>query len=150
MGKTTLICRLIPLLSARYGAVGVVKHTHHTEPSAGGDTGRCLEAGASEAILATAGTAWLWREGGGMTTLAYRTPEELIASLVSPFVLVEGFKQCQSWPRVLVSREGVEVPSLTGPVAAVVGEAAGHASVRHFTTDELRELPAFLDTITAT
>ena len=53
-GKTTLIERLIPLLTARGLRVGVVKHTHHAleMDKPGSDTDRYRSVGASAVALA--------------------------------------------------------------------------------------------------
>ena len=55
-GKTTLIERLIPLLTVRGLRVGVVKHTHHAleMDKPGSDTDRYRSAGASAVAVGTA------------------------------------------------------------------------------------------------
>ena len=99
-GKTTLIERLIPLLTARGLRVGVVKHTHHAleMDKPGSDTDRYRSAGASAmALAAPDGT-------GVLDARPARLTEALAALHNVDLILVEGFDQEACLPALEVWR----------------------------------------------
>ena len=88
-GKTTLIERLIPLLTVRGLRVGVVKHTHHAleMDKPGSDTDRYRSAGASAVALAAP-------DGTGVLDARPARLTEALAALHNvDLILVEGFDQ---------------------------------------------------------
>jgi molybdopterin-guanine dinucleotide biosynthesis adapter protein len=100
-GKTTLIERVIPLLIARYGMVGAIKHTHHAiNDENRGDTARFGAAGADPVILAGDYEAVSFRHGVPTDRFAWSGPAELVARLATDIVIVEGFKHADLWPRI--------------------------------------------------
>lgn len=115
-GKTTLLTRLIPLLSASGLRIAVVKHTHHVidldQP--GKDSYRLREAGAQQVVLASHKRIIAQREV---------TEERQEASLAdalhsipagsADLILVEGFKH-ESYPKIELHR-----PSLGKPLMCV-------------------------------
>ncbi len=96
MGKTTLICRLIPILAQRGIRVSVIKHTHHAFEidHAGKDSYQIHQAGAVQTLL---GNAQRW-------ALVSQMPQALeddqglqyLLQQIDPkqtdLVLIEGFK----------------------------------------------------------
>ncbi len=105
-GKTTLICRLLPLLRAQGIRVGYLKHTHHRfdldQP--GKDSFKARASGASQVILAS-GLRWallvendqVLPEPDLWAMLAHFDPQSL------DLVLVEGFKH-ERYPKIEVYR----------------------------------------------
>lgn len=102
-GKTRLIRRLLPLLTARGLRVGVVKHSGHRHgfDVRGKDTEVVRRAGAvAAAITGPAETAWFGPPVQGARTLARLLPPV-------DLVLAEGFKG-EPFPRVEVHRRRVD------------------------------------------
>ena len=112
-GKTTLIERLIPLLTARALRVSTLKHAHHAfdidQP--GKDTWRHREAGAFEVVAASDRRLALMREFEAPTELSVH---RLIAELDHrvDWVMVEGFKR-SDLPKIEIHR-GTAADRLAG------------------------------------
>jgi formylmethanofuran dehydrogenase subunit E len=93
VGKTTLIEKLIPELSDRGYRVGAVKHHHSDFPAsfdtAGTDTWRHRQAGASSVALATPTDFAMFRDNESSISL-----DEIVSALgATDIVLVEGFHE---------------------------------------------------------
>lgn len=89
-GKTTLVTRLIPLMTAQGVRVGTLKHSHHDIRLGDAEQAALLAAGATQAL--TAGP-----ERFALVHEHHARPEPPLAELVGRFagldlVLVEGFK----------------------------------------------------------
>lgn len=113
-GKTELLTRLIPLLSARGLRVGMVKHAHHEFDidRPGKDSHRLRKAGARVMLISSARRSALMRE------LAPDEPEPGLAELLAridpgavDLVLVEGFKR-ESLPKIELCRPALGHPYL--------------------------------------
>lgn len=91
-GKTELICRLIPWLSASGLRLAILKHSHHPDLDRGDqgkDTWRYRQAGAQTVALAAPGLVQVTRSFAG------EPPLEQVLSFLAPeadLVLVEGYK----------------------------------------------------------
>ena len=122
-GKTTLLRRLIPLLTARGLRVSTCKHAHHgfDVDTPGKDSWMHREAGALE-VLVTSGQRWaLMHELRG-------APEPDLGFLLGrmaavDLVLVEGFKQA-GHPKIEVHRAVVGKPLLHPGDPTIVAVAA--------------------------
>lgn len=92
MGKTTLLERLIPLLTARGRVVSLVKHSHKVieVDRPGKDSYRLREAGCQEVLLLGEGRWALMHELRGDPELALG--DALTRLSACDLVLVEGFK----------------------------------------------------------
>jgi molybdopterin-guanine dinucleotide biosynthesis protein B len=122
-GKTTLIEKLIPLLTARGLSVSAVKNAHHgfDMDRPGKDSYRYREAGASQVLIATSQRWALLTE----TPEAPAPLETLLAQLAPcDIVLVEGFKSEGHVPRIEVRRTTSTEPPLFPRDANVVAVAA--------------------------
>lgn len=122
-GKTTLIEKLIPLLTARGLRVSAVKNAHHgfDMDRPGKDSYRYREAGASQVLIATAQRWALLTE----TPAGHATLEALLAQLAPcDVVLVEGFKSEGQVPRIEVRRATVREAPIFPHDANVVAVAA--------------------------
>jgi molybdenum cofactor guanylyltransferase/molybdopterin-guanine dinucleotide biosynthesis protein MobB len=112
-GKTTLLCRLIPLLKERGVRVAMVKHAHHTFDidTPGKDSYQLRKAGADQMLVASS-QRW---------ALMVEDPrddrpdlEHLLAHLDpgrADLILVEGFKD-EAIPKIELHRAGLHQPLL--------------------------------------
>jgi molybdopterin-guanine dinucleotide biosynthesis protein B len=112
-GKTTLLCRLLPLLTARGLRVGVVKHAHHDFDTdiPGKDSYELRKAGAAQMLVASRERWALVAE-----TPHAREPrlEEAMRHLdrsALDLILVEGFK-ADPFPKIELHRPGLGQPLL--------------------------------------
>ncbi len=128
-GKTTLIVRLLPWLTARGWRVGTIKHDVHgfTMDHEGKDTYRHFEAGADRVLIA----------GTGELAFRQRAPEaQEREALVARFfdgvnmVITEGYKT-GDWPKVEVLRSERSRHSL----------CLGDATLRALVTDVPGDYP---------
>lgn len=122
-GKTTLIEKLIPLLTARGLSVSAVKNAHHgfDMDRPGKDSYRYREAGASQVLIATSQRWALLTE----TPRGAAPLEQLLVRLAPcDLVLVEGFKSEGQVPRIEVRRTTSTEPPLFPRDANVVAVAA--------------------------
>jgi len=132
-GKTTLLVKLIRHYRRKGISTGVIKHGHHPPDAESGDTQRCLEAGAVQAIYAAGDRFWRFGRSGLTDEGRFGSPEDLPELMSADRLLIEGFKHQGSWPRILVERQGV------ARVAVPIFQLAG------IVTDEpaVSQLPAF-------
>lgn len=149
-GKTTLITRLIRFLVARGDSVCAVKHTHHTitEPFRG-DSQAFLDAGARGVALVSPEGTFLFSGPRQVGKTPVVDPMELIAGLPCDLVFVEGFKFAETWPRILVEREGVGRPPIDRSSFVAIVSNMEPPGDTLFAPDEVERLVAFLDRITA-
>ena len=110
-GKTSLLTKLIPILTARGIKVSTIKHAHHAFDidHPGKDSWAHRQAGASEVLVASSNRFALIHELRGAPELGL---PELLAKL-SPvdLVLVEGFKR-ETHPKIEVFRPELGKPQL--------------------------------------
>jgi len=121
-GKTSLIEALIGELRRRGHRIGAIKHTVRPYPvdTPGKDTQRQREAGAQASVLLTPEES----------TIFFHRPLELNEAIrllgALDLVLLEGFKELDRAPRIIVARNMDEVKRLgNGLEIAVTGEIAG-------------------------
>ncbi len=145
-GKTTLIERLLPRLTARDLSVSVVKHAHEKFDidKPGKDSFRFREAGSHE-VLVSSPTRWaLMREHRG-------APEPGLAELLShlsacDLVIVEGFKR-DAMPKLEVHRVANGKPLLfpTDPdIVAIATDDAVDTTLPRFGLDDVDGIAAFI------
>jgi len=115
-GKTTFLCRLIPVLLARGYRVGTAKHVGpEVEPdSPGKDTFRHREAGAARVLLYSETRGALFWNHEGVPV------EEYVARYMADLdlVLLEGFKD-SGFPKIEIYRAGEPLAGRV-PVLAVI------------------------------
>ena len=124
-GKTTLVTKLIPALTARGLRVSTIKHAHHTfdVDKPGKDSHRHREAGATEVLISSAARWALMHENrdddepGLEALLAHMTAVDL--------VLVEGFKS-EGHDKIEVHRRGLEKPLLCRADHSFIALAANY------------------------
>jgi len=110
-GKTTLILKLIPLLTARGLKVSTLKHAHHMfdVDTPGKDSYEHRAAGATEVLVASENRFAIMHELRG----APEPPLEVLLARLSPvdLVLIEGFKRAPH-PKIEVYRAANGKPPL--------------------------------------
>ncbi len=124
-GKTTLLARLLPLLSAHGLRIGMIKHSHHDfeidQP--GKDSYRLREAGAQQMLIASPHrTVWIAEN---------RQPcepqlDELIRRLETDkldLVLVEGFRHV-AFPKIELHRAATGKPLLFPGDTSIIAVAS--------------------------
>ncbi|HEY0787789.1 MAG TPA: molybdopterin-guanine dinucleotide biosynthesis protein MobB [Thermoanaerobaculia bacterium] len=143
-GKTTLILRLIRYFRERGEDVAVVKHTHHdANTERRGDTGRFLDAGAAETILAS--ESGLAAHSSGVV-FPWRDPRELVGKVRARRILLEGFRTSGIWPSILIDRAEVGRPPLEPErMLAVVSDRDLSLPVPRFHPDDWQSIGAFVD-----
>jgi molybdopterin-guanine dinucleotide biosynthesis adapter protein len=122
-GKTTLILKLIPLLTAQGLKVSTLKHAHHMfdVDTPGKDSYEHRAAGATEVLIASQNRFALMHELRGNP----EPPLEILLSKLSAvdLVLVEGFKRAPH-PKIEVFRSGNGKTALFPDNPSIVGIAS--------------------------
>jgi molybdopterin-guanine dinucleotide biosynthesis protein MobB len=104
-GKSTLLAQLIGVLVSEGLTVGAIKHTHHPlNEERRGDTARFQDAGANPVLLAGTGEAVVFSDRSPLR-ITFSEPEELIRHVPCEVVLVEGFRESTSWPRIEITAD---------------------------------------------
>ena len=108
-GKTTLLEKLIPALTARNINVGLIKHSHHNVDvdTAGKDSYRLRKAGANPTMVVCAERWALMTETAELTNF-----DDLVEKFVDQhvdLVLVEGFKH-EGIPKIQLHRQAIDKP----------------------------------------
>ncbi|OPY75502.1 MAG: Molybdopterin-guanine dinucleotide biosynthesis adapter protein [Syntrophorhabdus sp. PtaU1.Bin050] len=146
VGKTTLIERLIPLLTEKGLRIGVIKH-HHNDfeiDKPGKDTYRYKRAGAKFAMLASPGKVALVED-----TPVELTLEEIVARFVHgvDLLIVEGFKK-EALPKieVFLTKEGADGPVCAGDknLVAVVTDESLATTLPVFSRDDIEGVVRFI------
>ena len=122
-GKTTLLCRLIPLLRARGLRLGLVKHSHHRVEfdRPGKDSHRLREAGARQVVVASSRRRAVIRRHPAPPPLL----EDHLATLDRAgldLLLVEGYKY-QPIPKIELHRPALGYPLLAAQDPDIVAVA---------------------------
>jgi molybdopterin-guanine dinucleotide biosynthesis protein B len=127
MGKTTLLERLVPELTARGLTVSLIKHSHKSIDidRPGKDSYRLREAGCSEVVL-------LGNERWALMHELRGAPEPSLDYLLGrlapcDLVLVEGFKEGQ-FPKIEVWRAELGRPTLWPLWPGIIGVASDGAA----------------------
>jgi molybdopterin-guanine dinucleotide biosynthesis protein MobB len=135
-GKTTLLEKLIPQLTARGIRVGMVKHAHHEFDidKPGKDSYRLRTAGARQMLIASSKRQALVTEN---VTPEEPRLDELITRLDLDnldLVLVEGFKQVP-FPKIELHRQALGKTLLHPQDSSIIAVASDHPA-------DCRELPS--------
>jgi molybdopterin-guanine dinucleotide biosynthesis protein MobB len=148
-GKTTLLTRVIDLLSTSGLNLGAVKHHHRTFTidHQGKDSQRFTAAGARKTIIT----------GPQQTALIEQTPEQIPLEKLADFymndldlILVEGFKQTPM-PKIEVQRRELNLPLLSRNdchhdpnLVAVVSDRNQELDVPLFEPEAVTEICRFI------
>ncbi len=145
-GKTTLIERLVPALAQRGVTVAVIKHHFHQREldEEGTDTARAAAAGAVRTVLAGP---------GGVTSRAPSVNDPPLEDALAQtgavdLVLVEGYSRAPI-PKILVRGRSPELEKTppSGPIIAVVSDAAEERNQAAFRWDQIDRLADFIVTL---
>lgn len=121
-GKTTLVAKLIPALTARGVSVSTIKHAHHAfdVDTPGKDSYEHRKAGASEVLVSSAQRWALMHEHRGAEEPSL---DDLLQKLAPvDLVLVEGWK-FGDHAKLEIFRQSVGKPMLAGEDAHVIAIA---------------------------
>jgi len=126
-GKTTLLEKLIPLLTAQDIRIAMVKHAHHAFDidTPGKDSYRLRKAGAGQMLIASSQRQALMTEN---TTPQEPRLDELITRLDLDnidLVLVEGFKQVP-FPKIELHRQALGKTLLYPEDPDIIAVASDH------------------------
>ena len=146
VGKTTLLTRVIPCLTARGVRTSTIKHAHHAfdVDQPGKDSHAHREAGATEVLVSSANRFALMHELRGDREW---TLDALLEKL-SPvdLVLVEGFKT-QAHPKLEVFRAAVKKPPLHPEdenIVAIASDSPMDAKVPVVSLDDIEAVSDIL------
>lgn len=153
MGKTTLLERLVPELTARGQVVSLIKHSHKAIEidRPGKDSYRLREAGCQEVLLLGHGRWALMHELRG----AEEPPLDYLISRMQhcDLVLLEGFKD-GNFPKLEVWRAALNLPMLwpdwPGILAVASDSALPQADVRRLDLADTGGLAEFVQTCATT
>jgi len=127
-GKTTLLSKVIPLLTEKGYRIGIIKHTHHNIDidKPGKDSHVLREAGAAQTVVASR----------NRTAIIIEKPEETAEPILEDalsnlqtssldLVLVEGFKAAK-FMKIELHREALAKPYLYPKDSNIIAIAADH------------------------
>jgi formylmethanofuran dehydrogenase subunit E len=146
VGKTTLIEKLIPELANRGYRVSTVKHHHSEIPAAidtaGSDTWRHRQAGASSVALVTPTDVAMFRDSDNSLSL-----DQIVSALgKTDIVLVEGFhEEPKAKIEVLSDLTSEALCATDGHLLAVVSPSARQAAVPAFEPSNIKPLADLIE-----
>lgn len=113
VGKTTLLCQLIPLLKAKGFRVGVIKHSHHDVEidQPGKDSFRHRQAGASPVMLVSPYRRVVISEFAVPQALSLEAHLLAFPGDEVDLILVEGFRD-EAFPKIELHRSVLQKPLL--------------------------------------
>lgn len=143
-GKTTLICRLLPLLQAHGWRLGVIKHSHKflEVDQPGKDTWRFREAGAAAVALTAPGLVQI--------ALADRAEPPLASVLAAlprdlDLILAEGYKNSPLPKLAFLGPAPEAISPVAPPILAYLAPRPQPAPGPVFLRDQVEEIAAFLN-----
>lgn len=124
-GKTTLLCRLIPLLRARGLRLGLVKHSHHNFEidRPGKDSHQLRQAGASQVIVASRRRLAFIHQHPPAARLTLADFLRRLDGTDLDLLLVEGYKYFPI-PKIELHRPSLGHPLLVGADPDIIAVAS--------------------------
>lgn len=147
-GKTTLLEKIIPILTGKGYSVGVIKHTGHdfSLDQPGKDTHRLRLSGAAGVALVGSGQiGFFGKMNEAETLMADRLEQSFFSD--RDIILTEGFKKGDK-PKIAVLTKGKEeqlFKDLEGSIVATVGDIPVRKDVPHFKPDNPEGLVELLE-----
>lgn len=147
-GKTTLLEKIIPILTGKGYSVGVIKHTRHdfSLDQPGKDSYRFRMSGADGVALVGSGQIGFLGKMDGTGALALDQIEQSFFS-DRDIILTEGFKKGDK-PKIAVLTKGKEeqlFKDLEGSIVATVGDSPARKELPHFKPDNPEGLVELLE-----
>ena len=138
-GKTTLLSKVIPLLTAKGYRIGIIKHTHHNIDidKPGKDSHVLREAGAAQTVIASRNRTAMVIENPEAT--GEPLLEDALANLQTgtlDLVLVEGFKAAE-FVKIELHREALGKPYLYPNDSNIIAIATDHKLESDIPIDKL-------------
>ncbi len=127
-GKTTLLCKLIPLLNAAGIRVAVVKHSHHEFDidHPGKDSYELRESGANNIVITSRKrTAIIIEHPDNQKEPSLEDALKQVDMKASDLILVEGFK-CANIPKIELHRKALNKPYLYPTDKNIIAIALDH------------------------
>ena len=151
-GKTHLLTRLIPVLTARGFRLSTIKHAHHNfdVDKPGKDSWQHRQAGACEVLVASSNRWALMHE-------LRDEPEPSLAELLGhmqpvDFILIEGFKR-DPHPKIEVHRQANDKPWLHPDDPAICAAASDvpppNTPLRHADIDDTEQVADMVEALAA-
>jgi len=128
-GKTTLALRLIEAFKARNLTVSVIKTTHHAFDAADSDTDKLSRKADVLAGLSPEATHVIWSHA--------KSPLDVIPLLQTDILLIEGGKQWQFAPRIILPRSEEEADELDQGLAIAQWDGPHASRLPVYATIEL-------------
>ncbi len=124
-GKTTLLCRLIPLLRDRGLRLGLVKHSHHNFEidRPGKDSHQLRQAGASQVLVASRRRLALIHQHPAASRLTLADFLQRLDASELDLLLVEGYKYFPI-PKIELHRPGLGHPLLAAADPDIIAVAS--------------------------
>ncbi len=148
-GKTTLLSKVIPLLTAKGYRIGIIKHTHHNIDidKPGKDSHVLREAGASQTVIASRNrTAMIIEKPDAVGEPKL---EDALANLQTSSLVVEGFKAAE-FVKIELHREALAKPYLYSDDPNIVAIASDHAldaelSIDHLDINQAQQIADYIE-----
>lgn len=147
-GKTTLLEKIIPILTGKGYSVGVIKHSGHafSLDQPGKDSQRFERAGADGVVLVGSGQiGFLGKTDESETLMLDRIEQSFFSD--RDIILTEGFKKGDK-PKIAVLTKGKEeqlFKDLEGSMVATVGDRPAQKDLPHFKPDNPEGLVELLE-----
>lgn len=128
-GKTTLLCKLIPLLKKKGIRVGIIKHAHHDfeidHPNK--DSCKLRQSGATKTVVSSkTRTAIIIEHPDNDKEPTLEDALKNIRTKNLDLILVEGFKQAQI-PKIELHREALKKPYIHTKDKNIIAVASDHS-----------------------
>jgi molybdopterin-guanine dinucleotide biosynthesis adapter protein len=141
-GKTTLVERLTAEFTARKMVIGTIKMTTHDLKfdSPGKDTDRHRVAGSRVTLIKSHNEYAIFTNAGYFA-------DKMLDAVFAPcdFVFIEG-DSGSSNPKIYVSDSREIRTDIDGEIIALWGEKKDNFGIRHFSSDQIKQLCDFLTT----
>jgi len=151
-GKTTLLSKVIPLLTAKGYRIGIIKHTHHNIDidKPGKDSHVLRKAGAAQTVIASRNrTAMIIEKPDAVGEPKL---EDALANLQTgtlDLVLVEGFKAAE-FMKIELHREVLAKPYMYPTDTNIIAIATDHVldadiSIHHLDINQPQQIADFIE-----
>jgi len=147
-GKTTLIEKLIPLLTAQGINIGLVKHSHHDieMDKPGKDSYRLRKAGASQVVLASPFRTIIFKEQPQQNEPTLIEQLNCLETGRLDLVLVEGFRH-EKFDKIELYRASLAKPLLhrdDESIIAIASDEKIQTSLTHLDINDVDSIKEFI------
>ncbi len=149
-GKTTLLTKLLPLLTAKGIRVGMVKHSHHDieMDQPGKDSYRLRKAGACQMVLASPHRSIIFAEKDEQKEPKLVDQLNWLDLTQLDLVLVEGFRH-EAFPKIELHRPSLNKPLLCQQdpniIAIATDKQLTNIDLPQFDLNNIEQIAAFVN-----